>query len=45
LSAVEYSPEENARQILDYLRESGFVDSVVEMAQAAGAGDKLPKAN
>jgi len=31
LNAVEYSPEENARQILDYLLESGFVDSVVEM--------------
>jgi sulfate adenylyltransferase len=39
LNAVEYSPEENARQILDYLRESGFVDSVIEMAHAAGAGD------
>jgi sulfate adenylyltransferase len=37
LNAVEYSPEENARQILDYLLESGFVDSVVEMAHA-GAG-------
>jgi sulfate adenylyltransferase len=40
LNAVENSPEENARQILDYLRESGFVDSVVEMRC-----DKLPKAN
>jgi sulfate adenylyltransferase len=31
LNAVEYSPEKNARQILDYLLKSGFVDSVVEM--------------
>jgi sulfate adenylyltransferase len=37
LNAVEYSPEENARQILDYLRESGFVDSVIEMAHGASA--------
>jgi sulfate adenylyltransferase len=44
LNAVEYSPEENARQILDHLLESGFVDSVVEMAHAR-AGDKLRKAN
>jgi hypothetical protein len=45
LSAVEYSLEENARQILDCLRESGFVDSVVEMAHAAGASGKLREAN
>jgi sulfate adenylyltransferase len=31
LNAVEYSPEENARQILEYLRESGFVDSAMGM--------------
>ena len=41
LNTVEYSPEENSRQILDYLRESGFVDGVIEMAQATSAGDKL----
>jgi sulfate adenylyltransferase len=38
LDAVERSPEENARQILDYLLESGFVESVTESAHAAGAG-------
>ena len=37
LNAVEYSPEENARQILDYLSASGFVDSVTEMAHGASA--------
>jgi sulfate adenylyltransferase len=31
LNAVEYSPEESARQILDCLLERGFVSSVVEM--------------
>lgn len=45
LNAIEHSPEENARHILDYLRESGFVDSVVEMAHSTGAGDKPHKAN
>jgi sulfate adenylyltransferase len=28
LNAVEYSPEENAKQILDHLLESGFLESV-----------------
>jgi sulfate adenylyltransferase len=37
LNAVEYSPEENARRILDYLREGGFVDSVIEMARYTSA--------
>jgi sulfate adenylyltransferase len=37
LNAVENSPEENARQILDYLRASGFIDSEIEMAHGASA--------
>jgi sulfate adenylyltransferase len=41
LNAVEYSPEDNAKQILDCLRESGFVDGVEEMAHATNIGDKL----
>jgi sulfate adenylyltransferase len=41
LNAVEYSPEDNAKQILDCLRESGFVDGVEEMAHATSIGDKL----
>jgi hypothetical protein len=45
LNAVEYSTEENARQILDYLREGGFVDSVIEMARPTSAGDQLRKSN
>jgi sulfate adenylyltransferase len=39
LNAVEYSPEENARQILEHLRASGFVDSAIEMAHGASAFD------
>jgi sulfate adenylyltransferase len=38
LNAAEYSPEENARQILDYMLESGFVHNVVEMVNGGNPG-------